>query len=157
MATLTAEQYDDSGLDFPESWIWDEHGERVSGTFVCFTRGHTKQYGPKTIVVLDVDGEQRSVWLSQTVVYNQFCDELRERPNHELTSGERITIKRGEKVESGEGSFYWKFRVAFRDKPPLNTGDLFHDLEPEPAEPEPAKAKPAKAAKSEPDEDGIPF
>jgi hypothetical protein len=155
MATVSNKQYDESGIDFPESWIWDEHGDRVSGTFVRFTRGQTKAYGARTIVVLAVDGVERSIWLSQTVLYNKFRDELRDRTDHSLEPGEAITIRRKGKVESPDAmGAYWAFDVIFHDKPPLETGDLFPDLDEEPTRT--TEPKPAKTESSQ-DDGGIPF
>jgi hypothetical protein len=94
MATKQVTKAYDESAEFPESWIWEDDGPLVSGRFVRFDRGRTKDYGDKVIVVLDVDGEQRSVWLMTTVLHGKLHDELEQRPGHRLESGERITIKR---------------------------------------------------------------
>jgi hypothetical protein len=162
MATEQASEAYDETLEFPESWIWDQDGETVSGTFAGFTRGQTRDFGPKPIVVLDgVDGEPRSIWLTTAVLYGRFRDELQQRPDHRLNEGERITIRRLEKVESPDAMGpYWKFRVVFHDAPELSVDELFDldeqpPLEP-PPEPKPAK-KTAKKAKRTESGDGIPF
>jgi hypothetical protein len=139
--------------DYPAAWIWDDDGDRVGGSFVRFDRGHTRQYGDKTIVVLNVDGVERSVWLTQTVLYGKFRDELRERPSRTIEPGERITISRRGKVESENATgSYWGFSVVFHDKPAPETSDLFPDLD------GPAAAKPEAETTEKPiEDDGIPY
>jgi hypothetical protein len=146
MATVP-EAHDDPGIDFPEAWLWEEHGERVSGNFIRFTRGYTKSYGPKTIAVLEVDGIERSIWLTATVLFRKFEDELRDRPEHKLAAGERITVKRGEMVESPDAmGAYRNFTVVFHDKPELEVEDLFDLGDDKPAQPEAKSAERARAA-----------
>jgi hypothetical protein len=127
----TAEAYGDSG-EFPAACIWDQDGEKVSGTFVGFTRGQTRDFGPKVIVVLEVEGERRSIWLNTTVLHGRFRDELQQRPDHRLNEGEKITVHRLEKVESSSAlGAYWKFQVLFHDNPGPTVEELF-DLADEP-------------------------
>ena len=57
METL-AEQTGETG--YPESWIFGEDGDLVSGTFLRFDEGTTRDYGPKVIIVLDVAGQSGS-------------------------------------------------------------------------------------------------
>jgi hypothetical protein len=112
--------------EYPEAWLWDEHGPMVSGSFVRFARGQTRDYGKKVIAVLDVDGEQRSIWLTATVLFGKFRDELFDRPGHRLEPGERITVQRLDKVETaGARGAYWNFAVLFHDSPQPSEGDLF--------------------------------
>jgi hypothetical protein len=146
----TSQPSDELG-EFPEAWRWNEHGAVVSGTFVKFDRGQTKDYGPKVIVVLDVDGEQRSIWLTATVLFGKFKDELGNRPEHCLEPGERITIKRLDKVETKDAvAPYWKFNVIFHDSPELTTEDLFGEFDAKASEPPEEKPKPrAKTKKQE--------
>jgi hypothetical protein len=126
MATnQSAEAYDDFG-EFPESWIWDQNGEMVSGAFVEFTRGQTRDFGPKPIVVLEVDGQRRSIWLNTAVLFRRFKDELQQRPEHRLVEGEQITIRRLNKVESPDAiGPYWKFRVVFQSSPEPSVDEMF--------------------------------
>jgi hypothetical protein len=164
VATEPTVQAQDETGDFPESWLWDQDGETVSGTFVGFTRGQTRDFGPKVIVVLEVDGERRSIWLNTTVLHGRFRDELQQRPDHRLNEAERITIRRLDKVESPDAvGPYWKFRVIFHDAPAPSVEEMF-DLAAEPLleQPPPPKRAAKKAsrsknaAKREP-EDGIPY
>ena len=166
MATKhVADAYDEAGAEYPESWIWDQDGETISGTFVEFTRGQTRAYGPKPIVVLEVEGHRRSVWLNTAVLFGRFKEELQERPEHRLVEGEQITIKRLNKVESPDAiGPYWKFRVIFHSSPEPSVDEMF-GLEDEPNEPLPPEPKPAakkKTTKKEQPEtpeptDDVPF
>jgi hypothetical protein len=111
--------------DFPEAWIFDEHGETIAGRFVRFDRGHTRNFGQRAICVLLVEGFERALWLSQTALLGKFRDEVRGRPGYELTLGERIVVTRLEKVMAADGKTeYWGFRVLFPDRPQLSTADL---------------------------------
>jgi hypothetical protein len=115
---------------YPRSWLWDEDGDVCAGRFVRFDRGPTKGYGKKTIAVLEVTGEDRSVWLYQTALYGGFRDELVDRPVHELVPGERVVIQRGEMKETEDGSReYRDFTVLFPDRPQPSTEQLFPDLD----------------------------
>lgn len=116
-------------LEFPQSWIFDEDGDQVAGTYVRFDRGQTKEFGSKVIVVLNVDGAERSIWLTQTAVYSKFRQELENRSSQTLEPGERVFIRRGEKVKGKNDREYWAFVVAFPDRPELSARDLF-ELDP---------------------------
>ena len=150
MATTSKQQGEGYSEDFPDNWIFDEHGETVAGTFVRFERGQTKSYGAKPIAVLEVDGVERSLWLNTAVLVGKFRDELQQRPERELRPGERVVVKRLEKKTAGDGvTSYWNFRVLFPDRPELSTSDLF-DLDAEP------QREPQPVAESAADDD-IPF
>jgi hypothetical protein len=148
--TTSSASAEQSG-EYPEAWFWDEHGACVRGTFVRFARGQTRDYGKKVIAVLDVDGELRSIWLTATVLFGKFRDELLDRPGHRLEPGERITVKRLDKVESAEArGDYWNFAVLFHDSPRPSESDLFGFADDDPgSSEEPAARKQA--------DDGIPF
>src|SRR5829696_8026424 len=106
---------DESG--FPRSWRWDEDGRRVEGTFVRMDRGPT-EYGQRPIVVLDVGGVERSVWLNTDVVKAKFRDELVRRGGRRFDVGERLSVERAaEKKTSAAGRDYWPFWVKFPDAP----------------------------------------
>ena len=158
VAMATTEAYVETG-EFPQSWLWDHDGEAVSGTFVGFTRGQTRDFGPKVIVVLDVEGERRSIWLNTTVLHGRFRDELQQRPEHRLCEGEQITIRRLAKVESPDAiGPYWKFRVVFHDAPKPTVDELF-DLDDEPPPEQAPGPKPrAKKRAAEPESGhDVPF
>jgi hypothetical protein len=141
--------------DYPANWIFDNDGETIAGTFRRFERGQTKNYGAKPIAVLEVDGQERSLWLNTAVLAGKFRDELEERPDRELTVGERIVVTRLGKATTQDGNTeYWNFRVLFPDKPTLKTDDLF-DFEDEPRR---EAQRTETATPVEPDDDGsIPF
>jgi hypothetical protein len=141
--------------DYPEKWIFSEHGETIAGTFLRFERGQTKNYGSKPIAVLEVDGAERSLWLNTAMLVGKFRDELEQRPERELVPGERIVVTRLGKTRTEDGNTeYWKFRVLFPDRPALSTNELF-DFE---GEPPPRRTEPEQ--KPEPEQkrdDDIPF
>ena len=108
----------------PTTWRWDEHGHPIRGTYVRMDEAAT-DYGRSAIVVLDVDGEERSVWLFEAAIVSKFRDELAKRPSGDFTAGERVEIDRGaEKVESANGRSYWPYRVRFPDAPKRSAGDI---------------------------------
>lgn len=124
--TPTASTVPAENDDYPANWIFDEHGETIAGTFLRFERGQTKNYGAKPIAVLEVDGQERSLWLNTAVLAGKFRDELQERPQRELVLGERIIVTRLGKATAADGKTeYWSFRVLFPDKPALKTEELF--------------------------------
>jgi hypothetical protein len=114
------------GLEYPAAWKFDEDGSLVAGTFVKFDKGETKEYGSRVILVLDVDGTERAVWLSQLALFSRVRDELNRRPSKTLEPGERVVIKRLEKKMGENGREYWPFQVLFPDRPELSTTDLFN-------------------------------
>lgn len=86
----------------PKAWIWDEDGDTCVGTVVSGFIGPTK-YGDCKVMVLNVEGEMRSVWLNSTALENQV---LRQKP----LAGDVIGIRRGEKrTSSVSGNEYWDF------------------------------------------------
>ena len=145
------------GDDYPENWIFDEHGETIAGTFLRFERGQTKNYGAKPIAVLEVDGAERSLWLTTAMLAGKFRDELEQRPQRELVVGERVVVTRQGKTTTQDGATeYWKFRVLFPDRPALETSELF-DFEGEPAR-ELARAATEQEPEPKPSsDDDIPF
>jgi hypothetical protein len=131
--------------DYPAWWNWDEDGDLCAGTFVRFTQGHS-EYGPKTIVVVSVGGEERSIWLHEAVLFDEFRRELLRRPSRELDPGEQVVVRRLEKKKTADGKrTYCGFRVLFPDQPQPTTSELLKlDEEPE--------AKPPAD-----DDDSVPF
>lgn len=86
----------------PRSWNWNADGLVVSGAYVRLAEAPSA-YGPVPVLTLDVDGELRSVWLSQTALRREFVNELDRRKSGDFDPGERIRIERGaEKVRGGE-------------------------------------------------------
>ena len=124
MTTPTVPEQADE-LEYPQSWIFDEDGELVAGTFVKFDEGQTKEYGSRVILVLEVDGQERGVWLSQMALFSRVRDELNRRTSKTLEPGERVVIQRHEKKKGKNDREYWPFTVAFPDRPAKTTSDLF--------------------------------
>jgi len=123
---LTAETVPSRSADYPRSWLWDEDGNLVSGSFVRFDEGVTKDFGSKVIVVLDVGGEERAVWLTTMVLHGRFSDELERRATKRLEVGERVVIERGaDRVESENGRSYWPFKILFPNRPQKSEAELF--------------------------------
>ena len=138
---------------YPRFWNWDEDGPLLAAPFVRFSQGQTKLFGPKPIAVVEVDGEERSVWLTQTVLFRQFRDELQRRPDHKLAPGERISSEKHEKKQSEEGGYaYTPFTTIFHDAPELSETDLF-ELDTKKQEPKKPEEEPASSSQ----DDGIPF
>jgi hypothetical protein len=119
--------------DFPRNWLFDEDGLEVEGRYVEITEGTTAN-GPCPIVVLNVDGERRSVWLFHTAVRNRFADEVARRKDGDLTQGELVSIRRGETKESAGGRSYVSYAVRFPEAPKRSPKEILSEPEqaPEP-------------------------
>jgi hypothetical protein len=139
--------------DFPETWLWDEHGDVCSGRFVRFDKAATREYGKKLIMILEVAGVERSVWLLQTALYGRVRDELGERPARKLEVGERVAIHRLAETKTEDGKrTYRPFRIYFPDRPELDVASEFELDKPAP-EPKPT----AETAGGSDVDDDIPF
>jgi hypothetical protein len=113
-----------NGTDnYPESFI-PNRPSTVEAVFGHFTIGAADR-GEAPIAVLEIGGEERSLWLWQIALRNQFR-RLRPKKN------ERLLVKfAGEKVKSGNGRSYWPDAVSAPDRPvevigvdhPLFAGD----------------------------------
>lgn len=124
--------------DFPAYWDFDRDGLTCAGTFVRVDSGPTS-FGQKAILILDVDGTERSVWVTTAALKGQLGDELGRRNTRNFTAGERIEVHRGaEKAVSANDRSYWPFKVNFPDAPTPDAATLLDaspvDLEPEPAD-----------------------
>jgi hypothetical protein len=123
---MSSETVTTGSVEYPQSWLWAEDGNLVSGRFLRFEEGQTREYGSKPIVVLDVNGEERGVWLTTSVLFSRFRDELDRRASKRLEVGERIVIERSaEHVESENGRKYWPFKIMFPDRPTKSESELF--------------------------------
>jgi transcriptional regulator with XRE-family HTH domain len=123
------------GVSWTAVYRWEQGSrprEHEAAYNVEFDEGPTA-YGDKPILVLEVDGEKRSVWLLETALQSRFADEVRKRPTGDLTPGERIIIHRGEMVRSGTGRDYRSFKVRFPDRPKREAAEIIGapTLEPE--------------------------
>jgi hypothetical protein len=104
--------------EYPRSHMWQEDGDLVSGSYVRFSQGHTRDGTAVPVIVLDVDGEPRSVWLFHDALRQQFVTEIKTRPSGNLDPGELVTIRRGEKKQSASNPdrSYRVFDVDFEHK-----------------------------------------
>lgn len=112
--SATKREQNNAGSDFPRNWRWDEDGDDVVGRYVRIDEAPTS-YGEKPIVVLEINGEERSVWLLETALRNRVADEVAKRPSGDLTPGERVVIHRGDKKRSAAGREYRAFTARFPD------------------------------------------
>jgi hypothetical protein len=110
---------------YPAFWDFDQDGPLLAAPFVRFSQGQTKLYGPKPVCVVEVDGEERSLWLTQTVLFQNFRRELQGRPDHTLVVGERISAEKHEPKMGENGREYIDFTVVFHDSPAVTTDTLF--------------------------------
>jgi hypothetical protein len=113
--------------DFPRNWRFDEDGAEVRGSFVKFDVGQTQEYGECPILVLNVDGEERSVWLFHTALRSKFQKEVNRR---DIEVGEQINIKQAGQKKSGNNRTYQNYMVAFVDAPPLDAKAIFGRVDP---------------------------
>lgn len=97
--------------DYPENLIVGP-GETADGHFKRLERGHDKDGKEHPIAVLEIDGEERSLWLLQTALRSQF---KRVKPE----PGELIRVSMAtEKKLGGNGFNYWPFKVTALERPP---------------------------------------
>jgi hypothetical protein len=109
--------------DYPEFWDWSKDGI-AEGTFVRMDSGPTA-FGMKPIMILDIDGIERSIWINTEALRSKLADELARRNVRDFTPGERVKISRGnEKKTSAAERLYWPFRVWFPDAPKSDAADL---------------------------------
>jgi hypothetical protein len=110
--------------EFARNWRFDEDGLEVVGSYVGSDEGPTAN-GPCPILILDVDGEERSIWCFHTALRRRIADELSRRPSGDLTKGERVVIRQGEKKESEGGRKYVSYYTRFPDAPSRSAKDIF--------------------------------
>lgn len=140
---------------YPETWLWDEDGDVCSGTFLRFDKAATREYGKKLIMVLEVDGAERSVWLLQTALYERVRDELADRPERRLTVGERVTFHRQAETTTQDGKrTYRPFRAYFPDRPEL---DIASEFELDAPTRRQSEAEAASTGSSDAHDSDIPF
>jgi hypothetical protein len=117
---------------YPRTFLWEEDGEdlgdrrRVRGRFVTLDEAPTKQGGLKPILVLEIDREQRSVWMLHEPFLNKLTEELERRPSGEFTPGEEIVVEQWKEKKIGEASGrpYVPYKVAFPERPKRSQKDI---------------------------------
>lgn len=125
MSEQTTDAQTNEEQEFARGWRFDEDGPEVRGKFVKFDVGHT-EHGQCPIVVLNVDGEERSVWCFHTALKSKFQQEVNRR---DVQVGELIVIKQaGEK--QGANRKYMNYVVTFPDAPPVDAKAIFGAVDP---------------------------
>jgi hypothetical protein len=133
--------------DFPRYWDWDDDGLTADGVYEKTDRAPS-QYGEKAILILEINGEQRSVWVNTESLRGKLADELERRNARDFNIGERIVITRAaEKKTSSNDRQYWPFKVDFPDGPKSDAAGL---LGANPGGPKPDAGEATG-------DDGIPF
>ena len=145
-----AAELDAEGDEFPESWR-PRPGDKLVGTVVRYTEGDSR-FGPKWVCVLrcvnDAGAEYLcSVWLSHTVLYNEF---LKLRPR----IAERIGIKRLSDEDSAGGR-YARYLVRV-DRPPAASEPDWEKLA-RAAGAQPLPAPAATTSEDEKDNEDVPW
>jgi hypothetical protein len=109
---------------YPRTFLWEEDAEdlgdrrRVSGRFVAIDEGPTKN-GLKPILVLEIDGEERSVWVLHGPFQDKLTEELERRPNNEFTPGELIVVEQWKEkvIAEASGRPYVPYKAWFPERP----------------------------------------
>jgi hypothetical protein len=108
---------------FPAYWDWAADGA-AEGTFLRMEEGPTA-FGRRPIIILEIGGVERSIWINAEAIRNKLADELERRKARDFTPGERVEIRRGaEKKTSAADRQYWPFRVDFPDAPKSDAAGL---------------------------------
>ena len=114
-----------------------DDGETASGVYVRTDAGHTV-FGHRAILVLHIDGEERSVWINETSLRNRLRDELATRKARDFTIGERVIVRRSSTTRESTTTPGRQVRlvaVRFRDAT-HDAADLLGVEESQPVEPE---------------------
>jgi hypothetical protein len=98
--------------DFPENIIL-EPGQTIDGAFQRVEKGRTKDGDARAIAVVEIDGQERSLWLHETALRSKFA-QLRPEP------GERVRVTKGaaKKRSESSGYSYWPFQVTAPEREP---------------------------------------
>jgi hypothetical protein len=135
---------------YPETWRWEDDGDVIEGTYVELSEAHTRfDRETRPILILDVDGKRRTVWLFHTALQSRLREELEKRPGNELRVGEPIRIERLGEKESEDGFRYMNYRVEFAESPKRSGLEILGEAE------APVKQQ-QENGDGEPDDD-IPF
>ena len=151
-------------VEHPRSWYWDDDGSTVSGEYVKLGKATVSRRldandaGERIILILNVAGEPRSIWVLNEILKDKLRMQLRLRPKCNFESGERLTITRSaEKFEAASGHNYWRWKVDFEHEVTESPRELFGLDKPEPARP-PGEPEPVLLADEQSEvSDGVPF
>jgi hypothetical protein len=131
--------------DRPRGWRWGEDGLVVEGAYVR-TDEAPSVFGHVPILVLEVGGEERAIWVVHAALRSRLAEELRRRGTSDFEPGERIRVERGaDRRVSSSGRSYWPFVVSFPDHPRRSAAEIL------------GAAPPRAARPSPPEEDEVPF
>lgn len=120
---------------FPAYWDWEAEG-LADGIFRRMESGPTS-FGTRAILILEIDGKERSIWVTTQSLRSKLADELQRRGTRDFTPGERIEIRRGaEKKVSAADRAYWPFVAIFHDAPTSDAAALLGLDGDDPAEPD---------------------
>jgi hypothetical protein len=120
-----AESDSEEQSKYPETWRWDEDGDVIEGAYVELSEAHTRFDGAtRPILVLEVGGKPRTVWLFHTALQSRLRDELLKRPGNELRVGEPVRIEQLGQKESENGLKYMNYRVEFPESPKRSGLDI---------------------------------
>ena len=117
--------------EYPATFVWEDDAEdlddryRVEGTFVALEEGPTAQ-GTRPILVLEVDGVPRSLWVLHGPFHDKLRDELERRAVPEFTVGERMVFERWKEKATSEstGRSYTPYKAWFLDRPKRAAVDI---------------------------------
>jgi hypothetical protein len=115
---------------YPRAWIFGEgdeqDGKEAVGKFRRFAQGRTKMGDPVPICILEIDAEERAVWLNAMALRNKFADEVGKREGKNLDPGEIVSVVRGEKrqSQSSPDRSYWTFTVGFEHAAQLSALEI---------------------------------
>jgi hypothetical protein len=113
----------------PRNWFFGtgegKDGMVADGRFVRFTEGPTKDGRMLPILVLEVDGEERSVWLFHEALAAKFKDEVARRASGDLVVSEPIRIEQLGRRQSATGDrSYVDYSVVFPERPTKSAREI---------------------------------
>jgi hypothetical protein len=118
-------------IEYPATFVWEEDAEdlgdryHLEGTFLALEEGPTAQ-GTRPILVLEIDGEARSVWVLHGPFLNKLQEELERRAVPEFTVGERMVFERWKEKATSEstGRSYTPYKAWYPDRPKRSAKDI---------------------------------
>lgn len=108
---------------YPRGWQWEVDGDELVGTFVEIGEAPTAS-GYRPIVILEVAGERRTLWLFHEALRSKFAQEVARRPEGDLRPGEPVLVRRLGEKQSAYGRTYVDYRVVFAESPRRSPRDI---------------------------------
>jgi hypothetical protein len=117
--------------DYPKTFVWEEDAEdlgdryRLEGTFLALEEGPTAQ-GSRPILVLEIGGVPRSVWVLHGPFHDKLKEEIERRATPEFIVGERMVFERWKDKATSEstGRSYTPYKAWFIDRPKRSEADI---------------------------------